>query len=519
MEKLVIDPVTRIEGHLKVEVTLDGGRVKEARTSGTLFRGFEIILKGRDPRDASQITQRVCGVCPIAHATASVFALDQAFGLEDKIPSNARIIRNLILGANLLQSHILHFYHLGALDFVDLARLGAYEGGDVRVKTLKEFLAGGNSSPFLPRYEGDYRLDDKANEELASHYLLALEMRRKAHEMLAIFGGKMPHNVGMVAGGVTENPTVDKISSFLWRVNEIRQFIDNVYLGDVMRIAEKYGDCLEMGASGCHFLSYGAFNLGSDGTHEPRQNLFYRRGLADPALSPMDLDSDRITEQVKNSWYRDDTTGRHPSRADTVPNDNKSGAYSWLKAPRYEGVPCEVGPLARVMVEYSHNNSSVRDLVDMSLNEIKMKLPALSSCLGRHLARVLDAKLVADTMAEWVLELKPGDPVYVPYELPDEAEGMGLSEAPRGSVGHWVRIKGGLVDNYQLVVPTTWNASPRDDSNKPGPMEKALEGIKVKDSRNPLEVVRILRSFDPCLACAVHFVTPKGRELERFRIR
>ncbi len=519
MEKVIIDPVTRIEGHFKVEVMLDGGRVKEARTSGTLFRGFEIILKGRDPRDASQITQRVCGVCPIAHATASVLALDQAFGLEDKIPPNARIIRNLILGANLLQSHILHFYHLGALDFVDLARLGAYEGGDVRVKALKEFLAGGNSAPFLPRYEGDYRLDDKANEELASHYILALEVRRKAHEMLAIFGGKMPHNVGMVAGGVTENPTVDKISSFLWRVNEIREFIDNVYLSDVMRIVEKYGDYLETGASGCRFLSYGAFDLGSDGTGKTRQNLFYRGGLADLAFGPMDLDSDRITEQVKNSWYQNETTGRHPSRGDTLPKPDKSGAYSWLKAPRYEGAPCEVGPLARMMVEYSHNNSSVRDLVDKSLSGIRMKLPALSSCLGRHLARVLDAKLVADAMAEWVLELKPGDPVYVPYELPDEAEGMGLSEAPRGSVGHWVRIKGGLVDNYQLVVPTTWNASPRDDSNEPGPMEKALEGIKVKDSRNPLEVVRIIRSFDPCLGCAVHFVTPKGRELKIFRIR
>lgn len=189
MEKIIIDPVTRIEGHLKVEVLLDGGEVKEARTSGTLFRGFEIILKGRDPRDASQITQRVCGVCPIAHATASVFALDQAFGLEDKIPSNARIIRNLILGSNFIQSNILHFYHLAALDFVDLTSLAKYQGEDARAKALKEFLAGGNSSPFLPRYEGDYRLSDRANEELASHYLLALEIRRKAHELLAIFGG------------------------------------------------------------------------------------------------------------------------------------------------------------------------------------------------------------------------------------------------------------------------------------------------------------------------------------------
>ncbi len=519
MEKVIIDPVTRIEGHLRVEVTLDGGRVKEARTSGTLFRGFEIILKGRDPRDASQITQRVCGVCPIAHATASVFALDQAFGLEDKIPSNARIIRNLILGSNLLQSNILHFYHLAGLDFVDLTRLARYEGENASLRTLREFLAGGNSSPFLPRYEGDYRLGDKANEELASHYLLALEVRRKAHEMLAIFGGKMPHNVGTVAGGVTENPTVDKISSFLWRVNEIRQFIDNVYLGDVMRIVEKYEDYLEMGASGCQFLSYGAFNLDRDAIDKTRGSRLYEQGLADPALKLKALEPERITEQVRNSWYENGTTNRHPSRADTVPSENKSGAYSWLKAPRYDGEPCEVGPLARLMVGYSWGHSPVQNLVEKSLAAMKLKLPALQSCLGRHLARALDAKLVADAMAEWVVELKPGDPVYVPYELPDEAEGMGLSEAPRGSVGHWIRIRRGVIDNYQLVVPTTWNASPRDDSNKPGPMEKALEGIKVKDSRNPLEVVRIIRSFDPCLACAVHFVTPKGRELKIFRIR
>lgn len=518
MEKVIIDPVTRIEGHLKVEVTLDQGIVKEARTSGTLFRGFEMILKGRDPRDASQITQRVCGVCPIAHATASVFALDQAFGLEGKIPSNARIIRNLILGSNFLQSNILHFYHLAALDFMDLTRLARYQGEDARVRALKEFLAGGNFSPFLPRYEGDYRLDDKANEELASHYLLALEVRRKTHEMLAIFGGKMPHNVSMVAGGVTEKPTVDKISAFLWRVNEIREFINNVYLSDLMRIAEKYGDYLEIGASGYRFLSYGAFNLDRNSIDQTKRSRLYKQGLVDPALKLTDLEPDRITEQVKNSWYEDETTNRHPSRGDTVLSENKSGGYSWIKAPRYDGEPCEVGPLARLAVGYSLSHPPVRDLVEKSLSKMKLKFPNLLSCLGRHLARALDTKLVADAMAEWVLQLKPGEPIYVAYELPEEAEGMGLTEAPRGSLGHWIRIKGGVIDNYQLVVPTTWNASPRDDSNQPGPVEKALTGIKVRDSRNPLEVVRIIRSFDPCLACAVHFVTPKGRELEWFRI-
>jgi len=515
MEKIIIDPVTRIEGHLKVEIMLDKGKVKEAKTSGTLFRGFEIILKGRDPRDASQITQRVCGVCPIAHATASVFALDQAFGLEGKIPRNARIIRNLILGSNFLQSNILHFYHLAALDFVDLARLVKYEGKNEKVKALRKFFAGANPSLFLPRYEGDYRLDDEVNEELASHYLLALEVRRKTHEMLAIFGGKMPHNVGIVAGGVTERASVDKITAFLWRVNEIREFIDNVYLNDVMKIAEKYEDYLEIGASGYNFLSYGAFDLDSSETDQSKRSRLYRQGLTDPALSSRDLQPTRITEQVRNSWYCDEITNRHPSYGDTIPSENKSRGYSWLKAPRYDGEPCEVGPVARLVVGYSQDCSLVRDLVEKTLSKMKLKFSNLSSCLGRHLARALDTKLVADAMAEWVVQLKPGDPVYVPYELPDEAEGMGLSEAPRGALGHWLKIKGGVIDNYQLVVPTTWNASPHDDSDQPGPMEKALIGIKIKDSQNPLEVVRIIRSFDPCLACAVHLVTPKRRELNK----
>jgi len=515
MEKIIIDPVTRIEGHLKVEIMLDKGKVKEAKTSGTLFRGFEIILKGRDPRDASQITQRVCGVCPIAHATVSVFALDQAFGLEGKIPRNARIIRNLILGSNFLQSNILHFYHLAALDFVDLARLVKYEGKNEKVKALRKFFAGANPSLFLPRYEGDYRLDDEVNEELASHYLLALEVRRKTHEMLAIFGGKMPHNVGIVAGGVTERASVDKITAFLWRVNEIREFIDNVYLNDVMKIAEKYEDYLEIGASGYNFLSYGAFDLDSSETDQSKRSRLYRQGLTGPALSSRDLQPARITEQVRNSWYCDEITNRHPSYGDTIPSENKSRGYSWLKAPRYDGEPCEVGPVARLVVGYSQDCSLVRDLVEKTLSKMKLKFSNLSSCLGRHLARALDTKLVADAMAEWVVQLKPGDPVYVPYELPDEAEGMGLSEAPRGALGHWLKIKGGVIDNYQLVVPTTWNASPHDDSDQPGPMEKALIGIKIKDSQNPLEVVRIIRSFDPCLACAVHLVTPKRRELNK----
>ena len=243
MRKILIDPITRIEGHLAIEAVVDDGIVKEVKSAGTLFRGFEIILKGRDPRDASRITQRICGVCPASHAKASAMNLDSAFGLSDKIPDNGRIIRNLILGANFLQSHILHFYHLAALDYAD----------------AKEAV--GELAPFVPRYEGDYRLPASVNQSAVSHYLTALNIRRQAHEMLAIFGGKMPHNIGVIAGGVTERPTEDKIIDFLWRLNEIREFIDSAYIPDVLAVAKSYDDYFAIGVGCKNLLAYGGFEL------------------------------------------------------------------------------------------------------------------------------------------------------------------------------------------------------------------------------------------------------------------
>lgn len=517
MQKITIDPVTRIEGHLKIEVMVDAGEVKEATSSGTLFRGLELILRGRDPRDASRIVQRACGVCPSSHATASVFALDRAFGIENEIPNNGRILRNLILGANFIQSHILHFYHLAALDYIDLARLADYGGDDLGLMSLKRFIAGGELVPFLPRYEGDYRLDDKTNQDMASHYLRALEMRRKAHEMLAVFGGKMPHNVAVVAGGVTERPTIDKITSFLWRLNEIREFIDNVYIPDVLRVAKSYPDYLEIGSSHNCFLSYGAFDLDMDQTDQTRRRRLFRQGFVDTDLHYEALNPEGITEEVKHSWYADSTTHRHPSQGETIPEMGKAAAYSWLKAPRYKGNAPEVGPLARMVVSWYGGDQKVRQLLSGLLSEMKVEFRDLFSVLGRHAARALDCKLVADAMADWVLQLTPGEPVCATYELPQEGEGMGLTGAPRGALGHWIRIKEGVIESYQLVVPTTWNASPKDDSEQPGPLEKALLGTKVKDTENPFEIVRIVRSFDPCLACAVHVVNPYGREFIRFR--
>jgi len=493
---IVIDPITRIEGHLKVEADVDGGVIVEARSTGTLFRGLELILRGRDPRDAPRITQRICGVCPTAHATASSFALDEAFGIADAIPPNGRVIRNLIFGCNFLQSHILHFYHLAALDYVDVTAAAEYTGSDPTLQTARRFLARGEAGPFVPRYEGDYRLPKALSQAATGHYVLALDMRRKAHELLAVFGGKMPHNVGIVPGGVTQRPEVDTITQFLWRLNEIRGFIDGVYLPDVLAIAEHYKDYATIGGGCRRYLDYGGFPQASGRRFEP--------GVVDADLSVHGLDSTRISESIRHAWYEAGVDPLPPSEGETRPQPGKEGGYSWIKAPRYDGKVFEGGPLARVLLAYLRGDSVVKPLVDDALSALGAGPEALHSVLGRHLARAIEAKAVADAMADWVLELVPGDPVYVPYELPSAGEGAGLVAAPRGALGHWVRLEGGRIAHYQCVVPTTWNASPKDDRDQPGPMEQALLGTTVRDADNPFEVVRVVRSFDPCLACAVH---------------
>lgn len=519
MGKVIIDPITRIEGHLKIEAVVENGEVKEARSSGTLFRGIELILRGRDPRDAQQLTQRICGVCPAGHATAAALNLDSAFGIADKIPENGRIIRNLILGSNYLQSHILHFYHLAALDYVDVTCVAGYEGSDPALNSVKRFVERGELGPFVPRYEGDYRLPPEVNRQAVAHYVQALDMRRKAHEMLALFGGKMPHSVGIVPGGATEVPTVDKIAAFLWRLNEIRDFIDTVYIPDVLTVAQSYGDHFQIGRGCGNYLSYGVFDLDSRETNLAKRSRLLPSGTVSAAdLRPKDLDAAKIQEDVRHSWYADSSGGRHPSRGETSPQPGKDGAYSWLKSPRYDGQVHEVGPLARLVVAYVRGDEKVKALIDGTLAQLGAPIEALFSALGRHAARALETKLVADAMADWVLQLKPGEPVYFDYELPDEAEGMGLTEAARGALGHWISIKDGRIASYQCVVPTTWNCSPRDARGQPGPVEQALQGVKVRDEENPFELVRIVRSFDPCLACAVHLVTPKGRSLGEFRV-
>ena len=491
-KKIKIDPITRIEGHMAVEAVIDDGVVKDAKSAGTLFRGFEIILQGRDPRDANRLTQRICGVCPTAHATASALCIDEAFGLTDKIPDNAKLIRALIFGSNFLQSHVLHFYHLAALDYVDATSVV------------------GDLAPFVPRYEDDYRVSGEANAELVNHYLKALDIRRKCQEMLSIFGGKMPHNVGIVPGGVTETLTEDKITNFLWRLNEIRDFVDNSYIPDVIAVAKSYDDYFGIGKGCRRLLSYGGFDL-------PTGKLF-KAGVVSPDLQPEPFDKENITEDVKHSWYADSASGKNPAQGETKPDIKKKEAYSFIKSPRYKGQVCEVGPLARMVNNYVQGDAKVKELVDSLLGQVGAGVDALFSVLGRHGARALEAKLVADAMVDWLQALKPDEPTIVQHKIPDQGEGAGLTEAPRGSVGHWISVKDKKTDRYQVITPTAWNASPKDDKGQPGAVEQAIIGTKVKDEDNPFELVRIVRAFDPCLACSVHLLDAKRNKLGVFRV-
>jgi len=490
--RVMVDPMTRIEGHLRVETLVEDGAVVEARTGGTLYRGFEQILVGRHPLDAVQITQRFCGVCPTAHAVASSQCLDNALGIMP--PDNGRIIRNLIQGANYIQSHILHFYHLAALDFV----------------------RGPELPPFVPRYEADYRLPTTTSDEIVKHYVQALHIRLKAHEMSAVFSGKMPHCASVVPGGVTVTPSVDKVTTFLWRLKELREFIDNVYLPDVLTIAEVYRDYAEIGVGCKNLLSYGAFDLDNEPAVTKRRRFFAMARCRNGKIEP--LDPGKITEDVKYSWFRSPS---HATAAagDTVPDPKKATGYSWLKAPRYDDGVYEVGPMARAAIAHAGGGNPTHvKAINEALTRLRLKPEHLFSVLGRHLARAVETKLVADAMADWVLEIKLDRPVAVAHVIPDNADGLGLWDASRGALGHWIAIRGKKIERYQAVVPTTWNASPRDDGGQPGAIEQALVGAPVKDPANPFSVARIVRSFDPCVACAVHVLTPRGALLAEVKV-
>ena len=459
-----IDPLTRIEGHLKIEVTVDavGGeqQVVDAKSSGTMFRGFERILLGRDPLDAPHFTQRICGVCPVSHGMASCMNLESAFGGVP--PDNGRILRNLVLGANFIQSHVLHFYHLAALDYIDTTPLL-------------------DMAPWSPRYVTADMLTGAAAEELVGHYVKALEIRRKAHQMGALFGGKLPCSPSFVPGGCTEMAAQDKIDAFRVLLTEIRSFADSTYIPDVMTLAEGFPEYYQIGRGCGNLLAYGVFEL--DGTG---QSILFKRGRYTDSVYESVV-PENINEDVKYSWYSNGS-GLNPAVGRTDPDADKADAYSWVKAPRYNQIVHELGPLARMWI-----NGDYREGI---------------SVLDRLAARALETKKIADAMDSWLGELVPGAASYTYQPMPANASGIGLTEAPRGALGHWIDITSGKISRYQVVTPTAWNASPRDDLDQAGPLEQALVGTPVADLRRPVEVLRVVHSFDPCLACSVHMVRP-----------
>ena len=462
-----IDPVSRIEGHPKIDVRVGEApngswRVFEADAVGALFRGFETILQNRHPWDAVAITQRICGVCPVSHAQAAVETLDAASGVTP--PANARVQRNLVLGANFLQSHILHFYHLAVLDFVD----------------------GPGMPPWEPDWAVDRRFDAATSAVLVQHYLTALEMRRKAHTLGAIFGGKLPHPVAFVPGGFTNKPTTAQLNEAHTLLDEIIDFVDNVYVPDVQLLGTVYSDYYQIGGGPSELLAYGVFDLDSTGN-----NKLLSRGralLGTPGILPVDVAA--ITEDVSRSWYDNSTSGLPPAQGETVPKYPKADAYSWLKAPRYADRPQEVGPLARMWVNGDYRNGV--------------------SVMDRHLARALESSKIAHAMDGWIDQVNAGANAYTQHTMPDNAVAYGLTEAPRGALGHWLKITGGVIERYQVVTPTCWNASPRCQRKIPGPIEQALNGTVVQDRQYPIELMRVVHSFDPCLACAVHVMRPNG---------
>jgi hydrogenase large subunit len=470
--KIAIDPVTRIEGHLKAEVIVENGKVVDAYMSGGMFRGFENILKGRDPRDASQITQRICGVCPTAHSTASVLALDDAFGV--KVTTNGRLVRNLIFGANYLQSHILHFYHLAALDYVN----------------------GPDAAPFQPRYENsDLRLPEKINAAAVGQYVEALEVRRVCHEMVAMFGGKMPHVQGQVMGGTTEIPTKERLAEYAARFKKVRKFVEETYVPTVYLVGSVYSDLLAVGGGHKNCIAYGVFPMNDQQTEFLLEPGVYIDGKDYP------FDANQIREYVKYSWYEDSTTGKHFSEGQTKPQVGKPGAYSFIKAPRWNGKACEGGPLARMWVANPElspmGKKALKDHFGITAKRFRDLGDLAFSIMGRHVARAEETYVTCLGIEQWLSEVKPGEETFTPAPIPESSEGLGTTEAPRGALLHYIDIKGGKINNYQVVSATIWNANPRDDMGQRGPIEEALIGVPVEDINNPVNVGRLIRSFDP----------------------
>jgi len=568
MPKIVIDPVTRIEGHLRIEAQVEGGRVVDAWSSGTMFRGIELILKDRDPRDAWLFAQRICGVCTTVHATASVRAVENA--LEIVIPSTARIIRNLITASQYVQDHVIHFYHLHALDWVDIS--SALKADPARTSSLAMSLSdwprssttyfrgvqqkigslmnSGQLGLFANGYWGHraYKLSPETNLMVLAHYLEALDWQRDIIRIQALLGAKNPHAQTFLVGGMSlpvdadsqSALNADGIEFLLEKAQQALTFVEQVYMPDLIAIASIYREWASLGRGAGNYLACGEF----PGDNVPDTlNLWLPRGIIrNRDLSTVHpLDQSKITEYVTHSWYdykEGNSASKHPFDGETIQRYTgpkppyqslETGQkYSWLKAPRYDDLTMEVGPLSRMLVAYASGHQRVREAVDTVLSKLNVGTDALFSTLGRIAARGIETQITAEMMLSWIDQLgsrmKQGNTRihnterWDPSSWPKDAKGFGLHEAPRGCLGHWVRIHDKKIANYQCVVPSTWNGSPRDARGQRGPYEAALINTPVADPNQPLEILRTVHSFDPCMACAVHVVNPAGRELTRVRV-
>ncbi|HEX7025262.1 MAG TPA: nickel-dependent hydrogenase large subunit [Gemmatimonadales bacterium] len=566
--KVVVDPITRIEGHLRIEAQADAGRITNAWAHSTQFRGIEIIMQGRDPRDAWAFTQRICGVCTVVHAVASCRAVEDA--LDITIPPNANLIRNLIHGMQFIQDHVIHFYHLHALDWVDVvSALSADPAGTARIAKsispwpnnsetyfkavqdrLKQFASGGQLGIFTNGYWGHpaYKLPAEVNLLAVAHYLEALDWQRDVIRVHTIFGGKNPHPnflVGGMASAINLESTAtintERLVDIQGMIRRARTFVEQVYWPDLVAIAGFYKDWAAIGGGVPNFLAVGEF---PEADVRDVDKLYFPRGIIlDKDLSKVHpYDHKLVKEYITSSWYQysgGDAVGLHPWEGETKPvytgpkppYDYLQGLdkYTWMKAPRYEGKPMQVGPLARMLVAYGSGHAEAKELVGTALAKLDVGPAALFSTLGRTAARGLEASWAAHKMAYFydklLANLKAGDLAtanvdkWEPATWPKEAKGVGFTEAPRGALGHWIKIRDGRIDNYQAVVPTTWNGSPRDHKGQIGAFEAALMNTPLAKADEPLEILRTLHSFDPCLACSTHVMSPAGQEMAEVKVR
>ena len=537
MTRSVIDPITRIEGHLRVEMEVENGVVADAWVSGGCFRGMELVVQNRTPEDAAQIVERICGVCPVSHAHASSIAGDKAYGIT--ISNNARIIRNLLEGAQFLHSHILWLYNLAALDYVnplnalqanvDNAYAVALENGLALHSDLNQlydklgaFAANGQLSIFSGNwFDADngeaYKLTPELDLILTSHYLEALKMQARASEMAALLGGKMPHVMTSIPGGNMWVPTESKLDDLLAMAIEVRDWVNDTVLADTVALAGPYAEALTFGKGCGRYIAWGVFEGNGwpygDNYIEQMKNRYLPMGVLDENFGVTDVEESKIQEYMGHSWYQGDDTYTSPyfTTDPDYTDYNVDDRYTWVKCPTYDGKPMEAGSMSRIFAAYVRGVPFIKENVDAVLGILGAQpgdLSAFQSTLGRTAIRQIETMYVADLMVEWVNELmeaiKGGDSEYFRAPERTTGEGSGFWEAPRGALYHSEKVKDGKIEGYQIIIPSTWNLAPINSEGEHGPLEQALIGVPVADIEKPINALRTVHSFDPCTACAVH---------------